>query len=57
MQAELPTLCRPTVWLEDDEVVMLDRRRFPEERIYIRLKSPEEVARAIEGMVIQGPAA
>jgi len=52
--AELPTLCRPTVWLEGDDVVMLDRRRFPEERVYIRLKSPEEVARAIEDMVIQG---
>ncbi len=54
MKTEPPTLCRPTVWLERDEVVMLDRRRFPEERTYVRLKSPEEVAKAIEDMVIQG---
>ncbi len=51
---ELPTLCRPTVWFQNGQVVMLDRRKLPHSKVYVKLRSPEEVATAIERMVIQG---
>ncbi len=51
---ELPTLLKPTVWLENDKVVMLDRRLLPNKIEYVNLVTDEDVARAIEKMVIQG---
>ena len=37
-----------------DHVLMLDRRRLPLEEVYLQLRCVEEVAQAIENMVIQG---
>jgi len=51
---EMPTLMKQTVWFEDDVVKMLDRRKLPDKIVYISLKNYEEVAKAIEDMVIQG---
>lgn len=39
---------------QGDHVLMLDRRQLPLSEVYLRLKSTEEVAKAIEDMVIQG---
>jgi methylthioribose-1-phosphate isomerase len=36
------------------EVVMLDQRRLPAEETYVRLRTPDEVARAIADMVVRG---
>jgi methylthioribose-1-phosphate isomerase len=38
----------------DREVVMLDQRKLPAEERYVRLSSAEEVAEAIETMVVRG---
>ncbi len=38
----------------DREVVMLDQRKLPLEEEYVRLSSAEDVARAIETMVVRG---
>lgn len=43
-----------TLKYEDNLVFMLDRRRFPEQEIWQRYSTYEEVASAIEDMVIQG---
>lgn len=43
-----------TLRWRDDAVVMLDQRRLPEEEIYLDLNSVEDVARAIEDLVIRG---
>jgi methylthioribose-1-phosphate isomerase len=42
-----------SVRLADDGVHVLDRRRFPFERTWVRCASVEEVARAVEDMVTQ----
>ena len=39
---------------QGDHVLMLDRRQLPLREEYLRLKNTEEVAKAIEDMVIQG---
>jgi methylthioribose-1-phosphate isomerase len=38
----------------DEGVVMLDQRRLPREELYVTLRSVEEVAEAIETMVVRG---
>lgn len=43
-----------TLKYEDNYVLMLDRRRFPEQELWQRYSGYEEVATAIEDMVIQG---
>ena len=43
-----------TLKYKDDKVTMLDRRRYPEEEVWQTYSSYEEVAAAIEEMVIQG---
>jgi methylthioribose-1-phosphate isomerase len=43
-----------TVDWADGAVVMLDQRRLPEEEVYLRLGTPEEVAAAIRDMAIRG---
>jgi methylthioribose-1-phosphate isomerase len=43
-----------TVRLEADAVVLLDQRRLPEEELYLRLGTAEEVAHAIEDMAVRG---
>lgn len=42
------------VWLDNDEVVLLDQRRLPAEEVYVRLRTAEEVAEAIRDMVVRG---
>lgn len=54
VEAEVPTLCKPTVWFQNGKVMMLDRRKLPHKKVYVKLQTPEEVARAIEKMMIQG---
>ncbi len=51
----IPFLNRPenVVRYVDGEVLVLDRRVYPFERAFVRCRSYEEVARAIEGMVTQ----
>lgn len=43
-----------TLKYEDNRVLMLDRRQFPEREVWQRYSTYEEVASAIEDMVIQG---
>ncbi|HRC54176.1 MAG TPA: eIF-2B alpha/beta/delta-like protein, partial [Bacillota bacterium] len=43
-----------TLKYKDDKVIILDRRRYPEEEVWQTYSSYEEVAAAIEEMVIQG---
>lgn len=43
-----------TLKYKDDKVIILDRRRYPEEEVWHTYSSYEEVAAAIEEMVIQG---
>jgi methylthioribose-1-phosphate isomerase len=42
----------PTIAWENEAVVMIDQRKLPQKEIYLRLKSVEQVARAIENMTI-----
>ena len=42
------------VWLDRDEVVLLDQRKLPAEEVYLRLRTAEEVASAIQDMVVRG---
>lgn len=44
----------PTIAWEDGEVVMVDQRKLPSAEVYVRCKTPAEVARAIRTMVIRG---
>jgi methylthioribose-1-phosphate isomerase len=43
-----------TIEWTDDGVVMIDQRRLPAEEVYPVFKTHEEVARAIEDMVVRG---
>jgi len=45
---------RPTIEWQNDRVVMIDQRKLPLEEVYVECRTAEEVARAIEGMVIRG---
>lgn len=45
---------RPTIEWADGKVVMIDQRKLPLEEAYLECRSEEEVARAIETMVIRG---
>ncbi len=42
------------VYLEGDDLVIIDRRRLPGEIVKVRCRDFEDVARAIEAMVVQG---
>jgi methylthioribose-1-phosphate isomerase len=44
----------PTIEWQPDAVVMIDQRKLPSQEIYVRCKTPQEVARAIKTMVIRG---
>lgn len=55
-ESALPTLIKRegmAVW-ENGEVIILDRRKLPQSQVYINCKTTNEVAEAIEMMVIQG---
>ncbi|MDD2585870.1 MAG: s-methyl-5-thioribose-1-phosphate isomerase [Syntrophomonadaceae bacterium] len=43
-----------TVFLRDDTLIILDRRRFPHEVVEVVCSDYEEVAKSIENMVVQG---
>ena len=45
---------RPTIEWRDDKVVMIDQRRLPLEEVYVECRTAEDVAEAIETMVIRG---
>ena len=45
---------KPTVWWQDDHVVMIDQRRLPAEEVYVECRRHREVADAIRTMVIRG---
>jgi methylthioribose-1-phosphate isomerase len=45
---------RPTVWWEQDRVMMIDQRRLPAEEHYLECRTHREVADAIRTMVIRG---
>jgi methylthioribose-1-phosphate isomerase len=44
----------PTIEWNDEGVVMIDQRKLPGAEVYVKCKSPQEVARAIRTMVIRG---
>ena len=44
----------PTIAREGDVVVMIDQRKLPSAEVYVRCRTPQEVARAIKTMVIRG---
>jgi methylthioribose-1-phosphate isomerase len=44
----------PTIALEADCIVMVDQRKLPSAEVYVRCKTPMEVAKAIKTMVIRG---
>ncbi len=43
-----------TIEWRDDHVIMIDQRKLPHEEVYVELHTYEEVAQAIETMVIRG---
>ena len=44
----------PTIAWQDDAVVMVDQRKLPTREVYVTLKTPSEVAKAIKTMVVRG---
>jgi methylthioribose-1-phosphate isomerase len=44
----------PTIEWRDDKIVMIDQRRLPLEEIYVECRTAEDVAVAIETMIIRG---
>ena len=44
----------PTIEWKDDHIIMVDQRKLPTEEVYHRLKTYEDVAKAIEEMIIRG---
>ncbi|MFW6128896.1 MAG: S-methyl-5-thioribose-1-phosphate isomerase [Candidatus Aminicenantaceae bacterium] len=44
----------PTIEWKDNKVIMIDQRKLPGEEIYVKCRDYDEVAEAIENMVIRG---
>jgi len=44
----------PTIKWEDNTVIMIDQRKLPLEEVYVKCHDYEEVAQAIEKMIIRG---
>src|SRR6476469_833884 len=44
----------PTIERHGDVIVMVDQRKLPGQEVYVRCRTPQEVARAIRTMVIRG---
>jgi methylthioribose-1-phosphate isomerase len=44
----------PTIDWQDDVIVMVDQRKLPAQELYVRCRTPQEVARAIRTMVVRG---
>jgi len=45
---------KPTIEWKQDRIIMIDQRRLPGEEVYLECRDHEQVARAIETMVIRG---
>ncbi|HCF70742.1 MAG TPA: S-methyl-5-thioribose-1-phosphate isomerase [Syntrophomonas sp.] len=43
-----------TLYFENDDVIILDQSRLPDEVVYLRCQSPEEVAEAIKRLQVRG---
>src|SRR4051795_3685347 len=44
----------PTIEFQDDAIIMVDQRKLPAQEVYVRCRTPQEVAKAIRTMVIRG---
>ncbi len=44
----------PTIDWQGDVIVMVDQRKLPAQEVYVRCRTPQEVAKAIRTMVIRG---
>ena len=44
----------PTIEWNDEAIVMIDQRKLPGAEIYVKCRTPKDVARAIKTMVIRG---
>jgi len=44
----------PTIEWNDEAIVMIDQRKLPAAEIYVKCKTPKDVAKAIKTMVIRG---
>jgi methylthioribose-1-phosphate isomerase len=44
----------PTIDWQGDAIVMVDQRKLPGQEIYVRCRTPQEVAKSIRTMVIRG---
>src|SRR6185312_532475 len=44
----------PTIERQGDVIVMVDQRKLPGQELYVRCRTPQEVAKAIRTMVIRG---
>lgn len=44
----------PTIEWHEDAIVMIDQRKLPVTEVFVRCRTPQEVARAIKTMVIRG---
>src|SRR6185436_4187430 len=44
----------PTIERHGDVIVMVDQRKLPGQELYVRCRTPQEVAKAIRTMVIRG---
>src|SRR5262245_2735755 len=44
----------PTIEWQPDAIVMVDQRKLPSQEVYLRCKTPAQVAKAIKTMVIRG---
>ena len=44
----------PTIDRQQDVIVMIDQRKLPGQEVYVRCRTPQEVAKAIRTMVIRG---
>lgn len=44
----------PTIAWQDDDIVMVDQRKLPASEVYVTCKSVNDVAKAIQTMVIRG---
>jgi methylthioribose-1-phosphate isomerase len=44
----------PTIDWQEDVIIMVDQRKLPGQELYVRCRTPQEVAKAIRTMVIRG---
>jgi len=44
----------PTIEWDEDKVIMIDQRKLPAEEVYVECRDTDQVAKAIEKMIIRG---